>query len=83
MLGRVEPGAVAWLALPMQSVRGEAGRLRLVVLAGAPPTLQAGRDPRAVQSMVQPATALLEREWSFAQGQLVSLRPQEAGARRR
>jgi hypothetical protein len=83
LLGRVEPGTTAWLAMPLHSMRGEAGRLRLAVLAGAPPTLQAGRDPRAVQSMVQPATALLEREWSFAQGQLVSLGPRQRRAARR
>lgn len=75
MLGRVEPGTVAWLALPTKSLTGEAGRLRLAVLAGAAPTLQAGREPRAVQSMIEPATAILAREWTFAQGQLLSLWP--------
>lgn len=79
MLGRVEPGTVAWLAMPTKSLTGESARLRLAVLAGAAPSLQAGREPRAVQSMVQPASAILEREWSFAQGQLLSLWP---GARR-
>lgn len=83
MLGRVEPGTVAWLALPTKSLTGEGGRLRLAVLAGAAASLQAGRDPRAVQSMIEPATAILEREWSFTQGQLVSLRPQARPQARR
>ena len=83
LLGRVEPGTVAWLALPTKSMTGEGGRLRLAVLAASGPSLQAGRDPRAVQSMVQPATAILEREWSFAQGQLFSLLPQARRSARR
>ena len=76
LLGRVEPGTVAWLALPTRALTGDAGYVRLAVIAGAGPSLQAGREPRAVQSLAEPAAALLEREWSFGQGQLVSLWPQ-------
>lgn len=83
LLGRVEPGAAAWLALPMRSLRGAEGNFRLAVLAGAPPSLQAGRDGRAVQSLVEPASAILDREWSFSQGRLVSLWPQGRRAGRR
>lgn len=75
MLGRVEPGTVAWLALPTKALTAEGHRLRLAVLAGEAPSLQAGREARAVQAMVQPATDILEREWTFAHGQLVSLWP--------
>ena len=83
LLGRVEPGTVAWLALPTRSLTGEAGNLRLAVLAGSPPSLQAGREPGAVQSLAEPASAILEREWTFTHGQLVSLWPPGRRAARR
>jgi hypothetical protein len=41
--------------------------------AWLPVPAQAARDARAVTTMSQPATALLDRQWSFGQGQLKSL----------
>ena len=75
LLGRVEPGMTVWLALPRQSLTTDSRSLQIAVLAGAPPSLQAARDSRAIVTMAQPASALLQRQWSFAQGRIVSLLP--------
>ena len=73
LLGRVEPGTRAWLRLPTRAMGSEGGMVRLVVIENASVTLQAARDPYAVQSMAQPAVSLLDRQWSFSQNQLKSL----------
>jgi hypothetical protein len=78
LLGRVDPDSRTWLPLPVRSLMGEGGQLRLAVIPGQAPSLAAGRDARAVMTLVQPATAILDREWSFTHGQLVSMRPTAA-----
>lgn len=75
LLGRIEPGGSAWLRVPTRALTGGAGAVRLAVLAGAPPSVQAAREARAIVTMAQPAAALLERRWTLSQGQLVSLLP--------
>lgn len=71
LLGRVEPGVIARLPLPLQSLTGGTGLLRLAVVAGAPVSLQAAREARATITLAQPASALLEHRWTLVQGQLV------------
>ena len=73
MLGRVAPGAVASLRLPEEAfVQGET-MVRLAVLAGERLTLAAARDPRAVFTVTQPASAIVTQRWTFTKGNLISL----------
>ena len=72
LLGRVEPGAVATLRIPDESVESDPGFVRLAVLAGGQATLMAARDARARLTISQPASSLLARQWRFAQGELTS-----------
>ncbi len=73
LLGRVEPGAIATLRIPDESLAGESGFVRLAVLAGQPVTLQAGRHPRAALTIARPASEILSQRWWFSQGRLTSL----------
>ena len=73
LLGRVEPGAVATLRFPEESLAENSGFVQLAVLMGERVTLQAGRDPRATFTVAQPASEILSQRWMFAQGQLKSL----------
>ena len=73
MLGRVAPGAVASLRLPDEAFAAGSMMSRLAVLAGERETFAAARDPRAVFSITEPASAFLSKRWSFSQGNLVSL----------
>ena len=73
MLGRVAPGAVATLRLPDEAFAPGAMRVQLAVLAGERKTLAAARDPGAVFTITQPASALLSQRWTFSQGSLISL----------
>ena len=73
MLGRVAPGGVANLRLPDEAFAPGAMMARLAVLAGQRPSFTAGRDPRAVFSITEPASAFLAKRWSFAQDKLLSL----------
>ena len=72
LLGRVEPGSVATLRIPHESLEGNPGFVRLAVLAGSQATLMAARDARARSTISQPASSLLARQWRFAQGELTS-----------
>ena len=74
LLGRVEPGAVATLRLPKESVAEESGFVQLAVLTGDRVTLQAARNMRTRTTMLQPVSSILEQRWRFAQGELLSLR---------
>ncbi|MFN8574726.1 MAG: hypothetical protein U0132_21915 [Gemmatimonadaceae bacterium] len=73
-LGRVEPGAVARLHLPVESLVGDTRRMRLAVLAGERMTLQAALNPHAAITLVQPTSAIIGQSWRFTEGQLTSLR---------
>lgn len=71
-LGRVEPGAVAWLPVPRRSL-ASVGNMRVVALAGTARSLHAARDARAMSTLPQPLASVLEQRWIFASGQLTSV----------
>ena len=79
LLGRVEPGARATLRLPAASLAPTSGFLRIAVLAGAPLSVQAARDPRAAFTIAQPASSILSQRWTFSRRQLAS--PEVLGVR--
>ena len=72
LLGRVEPGAVATLRIPDESLESNPGFVQLAVLAGGQVVQRAAREPRAQLTIAQPASSILARQWRFAQGQLTS-----------
>ena len=74
LLGRVEPGAVATLRIPEESLVENAKFVRLAVIAGERVTHEAARNPRATFTLAQPASAILSQQWLFSQGGLTSLR---------
>ena len=74
LLGRVEPGAIATLRIPEESVVENAKFVRLAVIAGERVTHQAARNPRATLTLAQPTSAILSQRWLFSQGSLTSLR---------
>jgi hypothetical protein len=74
LLGRVEPGAIATLRIPEESLAGNAMFVRLAVIAGERLTLQAARNTRATLTLAQPMSAILSQQWRFSQGTLTSLR---------
>ena len=74
LLGRVAPGAAAKLRLPDGAFEANSMMMRLAVLAGEPVTFAAARDPHAVLSIVEPASAMLSKSWTFSQGNLISPR---------
>jgi hypothetical protein len=74
-LGRVAAGGKTWLSLPADLRRDGPGTLRLAVIAGAPRSLRAERDPRAVVTVQHSVGALLGQHWRFAHRQLTGLRP--------
>ena len=74
LLGRVEPGAIATLRIPKESLAENAKFVRLAVIAGERITLQAARHPRAMLTIAQPASEVLAHQWTFSQGRLSSLR---------
>jgi hypothetical protein len=47
--------------------------VRLAVIAGERPTLAAGRHPRAMLTLAQPAASILSQRWTLSQGALTSL----------
>jgi hypothetical protein len=73
LLGRVAPGAIETLRLPDDAL-AEGWMIRLAVLAGERLTFAAARNPRAVLTIAQPASAILSQQWTFSQGYLTSLR---------
>jgi hypothetical protein len=74
LLGRVEPGAIATLRIPEESLAGHPTFVRLAVIAGERITLQAARNTRAKLTLAQPVSAVLSQRWRFSQGELTSLR---------
>ena len=72
LLGRVEPGAVATLRIPEESLASNPGFVQLAVLAGGV-SQAAARDPRAQLTIAQSASSIVSRRWKLAQGQLTSL----------
>jgi hypothetical protein len=77
-LGRVAPGARSALRIP-EGALASPGFVRLAVLADAPLTVQVARDPRAMFTIAQTASALLSQRWAVSQRQLGS--PQILGVR--
>jgi hypothetical protein len=73
LLGRVEPGAVATLRIPEESVAGSSGFVQLAVLTGERATMQAARSARARLTVLQSASELVSQRWRFSQGQLMSV----------
>ena len=74
LLGRVEPGAVARLRIPEESLAANPTFVRLVVIAGEGVTLHAARHARATPTLAQPVLAILSQQWRFSQGALTSLK---------
>ena len=72
-LGRVAPGEIAKLRLPDEAFERGSMMVRLAVIAGEPETFAAARDPRAVFTITEPASAFLSQRWQFSQGNLTSL----------
>ena len=70
LLGRVEPGAIASLAVPTEALDDESGFVRLAVITGERVTLQAGRHARAKLSVAQPPVAMLSQRWKLSRGEL-------------
>ncbi len=73
LLGRIAPGAIETLRLP-DGALAEESMIRLAVLTGERLTFAAARNPRAVLTIAQPASAILSQQWTFSQGYLTSLR---------
>jgi hypothetical protein len=71
LLGRVAPGAVASLRLPDEAFAERSMMVRLAVLAGEHRTFAAARDPRAVLTVAEPASAMVSERWTFSQGNLI------------
>ena len=78
-LGRLAAGARGTLRIREEALTTESGFLKLAVLADAPRTLQAARDPRATFSLTEPASRLLAQRWTFTKTPLAS--PEIFGAR--
>jgi len=77
LLGRVEPGAIATLRIPVDAIEASAAFVRLAVLTGERVTLEASRHPRATLTIAQPVTAVLAQRWRFSEGSLTSLTQQQ------
>jgi hypothetical protein len=73
LLGRVAPGAIANLRLPDEALAEGSRMVRLAVLAGERPTFAAALNPRAVLTISQPTSAILSQQWTFSQGNLISV----------
>jgi hypothetical protein len=73
-LGRVEPGAVAALPIPDALLDGDSRFVQLAVIKGERLTLRAALDPRATFTVLQPTSALLAQQWTFAYGELTSMK---------
>lgn len=65
-LGRVEAGGRATLQLPEAALTATRGFVSLAVLADAPPSLAAARDPRAALTIAQPLAELRSQRWMFS-----------------
>ncbi|MBC7894072.1 MAG: hypothetical protein H7066_01595 [Cytophagaceae bacterium] len=74
LLGRVEAGAVTRLRIPEESLVGSSEFMQLAVVTGGRVTMRAARDPRAMLTVAQPASAILSHQWKFVQGQLMPQR---------
>ena len=71
-LGRVVPGGLTTLQIPVAALLDNSGYVRLAVLAGVPRSAQAAHDPRAVLTIAQPPSALLAQRWTFHKTALAS-----------
>jgi hypothetical protein len=71
-LGRIAPGARTTLRVPEEALDVTYGFVRLAVLAGAPLSADAARDPRATFTIVQSTSQLLAQRWTFWQTPLAS-----------
>ena len=74
MLGRVAPGGAASLRLPDGAFAERSMMMRLAVIAGERMTFAAARDPHAVLTVAEPASAMLSQRWTFSEGNLTSVR---------
>jgi hypothetical protein len=73
LLGRVEAGTRGTLKIPAASRAASEGLVRLAVIAGERPTLQAARHARVMLALAQPAAEIVSQRWMLTQGQLTSL----------
>jgi hypothetical protein len=73
LLGRVEPWSEATLRIPAAALAGSTGFVQLAVLTGERMTPQVTRNPSAMLTVAQPASAILSLRWMFAHGQLTPL----------
>ena len=73
LLGRVEPWSQATLRLPAAALSESTGFVQLAVLTSERMTPQVTRNPRAMLTVAQPASAILSLRWMFAHGQLTPL----------
>ena len=71
-LGRVAPGARTTLRIRDEVLTATSGYLRLAVLAGAPLTAQAARNPRATFTIAQPGQSLFDQQWTFRASQMMA-----------
>lgn len=72
-LGRLAPGAKAWLSVRDPAETGGAGMIQLAVIAGASLSLKPSRDVRAIVTLKQPMSELLGQRLVFAEGSLTEL----------
>jgi hypothetical protein len=77
LLGRVEPGAIATLRIPVDAIEESAAFVRLAVLTGERVTLEASSHPRATLTIAQPVSDVLAQRWRFSEGKLTSLTHKE------
>ena len=73
LLGRVEPWSRASLRIPAAALTPNTGFVQLAVLTSERMTPQVVRNPRAMLTVAQPASAILSLRWMFAHGQLTPL----------
>jgi hypothetical protein len=64
--------------LPEDDLAATIGFVRLAVIAGAPVSLNAARDPRAALTIAQPVSQLLQQRWTYSLAQATT--PQILGA---
>lgn len=77
-LARVLPGARALLRIPNSALPSITGFVQLAVIAGAPYSLDAAKDPHATLTVLQPTSELLAQRWTFSHTPLAS--PEILGA---
>lgn len=72
-VGRLDPGAKAWLSVRDRAEIGGAGMIQLAVIADASLSQKPSRDARAIVTLKQPMSELLGQRFVFAEGSLTEL----------